>query len=129
MFSSKVIVKYALIHVAELVAVVCALLLARHFLGIAMWLFATILALWILKDAVLFPRVWRAYAVHDNRPTSKLVGLEATVLRSLDPVGYVRVVGELWRAEIKDPSHPASRGDKTRVVDIRGMTLIVERQE
>jgi len=127
--NSKAIIKYALIHVAELVAVVCALFLARHFLGIAMWLFVTILVLWILKDAVLFPRVWRAYAVYDNKPTSKLVDLEATVVDSLDPVGYVRVVGELWRAEIKDPSHPAARGEKTRVIGVRGMTLIVERQE
>jgi len=123
----KVILKYALVHVAELVIVVCALILARHFFGISTWLIVTILVLWILKDAALFPKVWRAYAVDDNRPTRKLLGLEATAVDDLDPVGYVRVVGELWKAEIRDPRHPARRGDRTRVVDIRGMTLTVER--
>jgi len=123
----KVILKYALVHVAELVIVVCALILARHLFSLSTWLMVTILVLWIVKDAALFPKVWRSYAVDDNRPTSKLLGLEATVVDSLDPVGYVRVVGELWKAEVSDPDHPATRGDRTRVVDIRGMTLTVER--
>jgi len=86
-----------------------------------------VLALWIVKDIVLFPRVWKAYAFADNRPVKELLDLEATVAYSLDPVGYVRARGELWRAEIKDPRRPAKRGDRVRVVDVRGMTLVVER--
>lgn len=127
MSDSRVILKYALIHLAELVIVVCALILARRFFSISTWLMLTIVALWILKDVVLFFKVWRAYAFEDNRPTRKLVGLEATVIHSLDPLGYVRVGGELWKAEIRDHGHPARRGEKARVVDVRGMTLIVER--
>ena len=125
---SKAILKYALIHLAELLLVLCALALARRFLGISTWLVITIIVLWILKDVALFPKVWKAYAVGDKRPTSRLIGLEATVIHNLDPVGYVRVRGELWRAESRDRTHPVKKGEKTRVVDIRGMTLVVERR-
>ena len=124
---AKVIVKYTLLHLTELVVVILALVLARHYLGLSTWLAAAILAAWILKDIALFPKVWRAYAVQDNRPVKQLMGLEATVTADLDPVGYVRVRGELWRAGIRDPRHPAQKGEKVKVVDVKGMTLVVER--
>lgn len=121
------ILKYALIHSAELVALVLALIVLRNLAGIPTWMLVAVLALWIIKDIVLFHRVWKAYAFSDNRPVKELLDLEATVAYSLDPVGYVRARGELWRAEVKDPRRPAKRGDCVRVVDVRGMTLIVER--
>ena len=126
---AKAIIKYALLHVIELGAVVLALVLVRHYFALPSWLMATILVLWILKDIALFPKVRRAYAVDDNRPVKQLMGLEATVTTGLDPVGYVRVRGELWRAEISDPRFPAKKGEKTKVVDAKGITLVVERSE
>jgi len=126
---AKAIIKYALLHVIELGAVVLALVLVRHYFALPSWLMATILVLWILKDIALFPKVRRAYAVDDNRPVKQLMGLEATVTTGLDPVGYVRVRGELWRAEISDPRFPAKKGEKTKVVDAKGMTLVVEKSE
>ena len=127
MLTLKVILKYTLLHLAELALIVAALIVFRHFVSIATWLTITILALWILMDIALFPKVWRAYAFDDNSPMRKLIGVEATVMDSLNPVGYVRVNGELWKAQIRNPQYPAKRGDRTRVVDIKGMTLIVER--
>jgi membrane protein implicated in regulation of membrane protease activity len=124
-----VILKYALIHTAELVALVLALIVFRSLVGIPTWMVVAVLTLWVIKDIALFPRVWKAYAFADNRPVKELLDLEATVAYNLDPVGYVRARGELWRAEVKDPRRPANRGDCVRVVDIRGMTLIVERCE
>ncbi len=127
MKNSKVILKYTFIHLAELSLLGITLIVISHFIGIPIWLVVTILALWIVKDIVLFPRVWRAYAFDDTNPMRRLIGLEATVMDSLDPDGYVRVEGELWKAEIRNPLYPAKRGDRTRVVDTKGMTLIVER--
>lgn len=127
MLNAKVILKYALLQSAQTAVLVGVLILVRHFLGIPVWLVIAILAVWILKDIALFPKVWRAYAFDDNRPIRKLVGLEATVVFTLDPVGYVRVQGELWKGEIRNAHHAAERGERTRVVDIRGTTLIVEK--
>jgi membrane protein implicated in regulation of membrane protease activity len=123
----KVILKYTLLNLAELGLIVVALILVEQVIDIPTWLTITILALWILKDIAIFPKVWRAYIFDDNRPLSQLIGLEATVMDSLNPVGYVRVNGELWRAEIRNPRYPAKTGDRTKVVDVKGMTLVVER--
>ncbi|MCL5736903.1 MAG: hypothetical protein M1274_15260 [Actinobacteria bacterium] len=127
MRNAKVILKYALLQLAQTSVVVGVLLLVRQFVSIPAWIIATILALWILKDIALYPKLWRAYAFDDNSPLRKLVGLEATVVLRLDPVGYVRVEGELWKAEIRNHDRGAERGERTRVVDIRGTTLIVEK--
>ena len=127
MLNVKVILKYASLHLAELALLSVALLVINDFINIPTWLTVTILALWILKDIVLFTKVWRAYAFDDNNPMMKLIGLEATVIFSLDPVGYVRARGELWKAEVRNPLYPAKKGDRTTVIDIKGMTLIVER--
>ena len=116
-----------MLHLAELAIVVVALIVVGHFISIPTWLIITILTLWIGKDIALFPKVWRSYAFDDNSPMRKFIGLEATVMDSLNPAGYVRVRGELWKAEIRNPRYPAKRGDRTRVVDIKGMTLIVEK--
>lgn len=58
---------------------------------------------------------------------NEFIGLEATVTDRLDPVGYVRVHGEIWKAEVGNHRQPAKRGERMRVVDSSGMTLIVER--
>ena len=71
----KVILKYIFVHLAELVLIVVALVVIRHFIGIPTWLTVTILSLWVLKDVALFPKVWKAYAFGDNSPMTKLIGL------------------------------------------------------
>jgi membrane protein implicated in regulation of membrane protease activity len=101
--------------------------MVERFLGMATWLIITIIALWILKDIIMFTKVWRSYTLDDNDPMRQLIGLEATVMVSLNPVGYVRARGELWKAEVRNPRYPAEKGDRTRVIDIKGTTLIVER--
>jgi membrane protein implicated in regulation of membrane protease activity len=56
---------------------------------------------------------------HRRRPAvgvEALVGVEAVV----DPDGWVRVQGELWRAR------GAAPGDRVRVVAVDGLTLVVE---
>lgn len=127
MRKSKAIIKYTIIHMVELVIAVFAMIFLSNLIGVSNWPTIIVIALLITKDLVVFPKVWIAYDVDDSTPMSKLIGLEATVMDSLDPVGYVRVVGELWKAEIKDPRSPAKRGDRARVIDTKGMTLIVER--
>jgi membrane protein implicated in regulation of membrane protease activity len=126
LLSAKVILKYAVLQLAQTAVVVGVLIVVRHFTSMPAWIIITILAVWILKDIVFFPKVWRAYAFDDNRPIRSLVGLEATVVFTLNPVGHVRVKGEFWKAELRNPNSVAERGDRVRVVDVRGTTPIVE---
>lgn len=123
--SKKVILKYVLIQLAELVLVVGVLVLLVHLVDMAVWLAVVVVALWLVKDVALFPKVWKAYAVDENSPLRSLLGSEAIVMYGLDPDGYVRVNGELWRAECTDKTRPAKGGDRVVVVEVRGMTLMV----
>jgi membrane protein implicated in regulation of membrane protease activity len=55
-----------------------------------------------------------------------LPGQLALVVERCDPVGHVKVAGELWRACVAGPE-PADPGETVRVVSIEGLTLNVER--
>ena len=52
-----------------------------------------------------------------------LVGREAEVLASCRPTGQVRIGGEIWEARC---DAGADSGETVRVVEVRGLTLLVE---
>ena len=52
-----------------------------------------------------------------------LVGSLGEVVEPLQPVGQVRVLGELWQARA---SSELGRGSSVRVVAVDGLTLVVE---
>lgn len=65
-----------------------------------------------------------------NRPflagEEELVGELADVRARLDPYGQVFVNGALWRAEVDPAKAPVEPGNTVRVVDVDGLTLMVE---
>jgi membrane-bound serine protease (ClpP class) len=54
----------------------------------------------------------------------QLVGVEGTVIRTLDPTGVVQVAAEEWSA--RTVRGTPRRGDRVRVVKMEGLTLEVE---
>lgn len=58
--------------------------------------------------------------------TAALIGASALVTEDCRPIGWVRVGGELWRAECADG---VSVGERVRVAAVQGLTLVVERLE
>ncbi len=138
MFNSKTIFKYVAIQLAQLVVIVGALLIVRSLVRVPAWVIVVVPGVWILKDIVLYPWLWRAYAYPDGDPLAGLVGMEATAMETLDPEGFVRVHGELWKARLA-PAEVAGleseaagehgrlqRGARAKVVGVRGSTLLVE---
>lgn len=59
--------------------------------------------------------------------TQTLVGKEGIVRSALDPVGYISIGGETWRARIDTGT--AQPGDSVTVVAVRGLELQVRRAE
>jgi membrane-bound serine protease (ClpP class) len=55
-----------------------------------------------------------------------LIGREAAVLSPCKPTGQVRIGGEIWEARCETG---ADAGDTVRVVEVRGLTLLVEPEE
>jgi membrane-bound serine protease (ClpP class) len=56
---------------------------------------------------------------------SALIGKIGVAQAALSPEGQVLVQGELWRAVARDA--PVAEGAKVRVVDVKGLTLTVEK--
>jgi membrane-bound ClpP family serine protease len=55
-----------------------------------------------------------------------MIGLAATVVEDLDPIGLVSVQGELWRAE--SISGPVKKAKRVQIVELKGLTLKVKEE-
>jgi membrane-bound serine protease (ClpP class) len=54
-----------------------------------------------------------------------MIGRRGIVIGRLDPEGYVRVRGELWRAETVENDRPVEEGRSVAVVEVSGLKLYV----
>jgi membrane-bound serine protease (ClpP class) len=54
-----------------------------------------------------------------------MIGRRGIVTGRLDPEGYVRVHGELWRAETVENDRPLKEGQSVTVVRVSGLKLYV----
>ena len=77
-------------------------------------------AFWILKDMALYPLLRTAYETSDTSPIERLVGAQGKTVETLAPLGYVRIAGELWRAETDTGSVAADT-----LVDVIGANGLV----
>ena len=88
------------------------------------WVAGALPAAWFVKDMALYPLVRTAYEVDDTPPIARLVGRVGTAAQRLAPRGYVRIRGELWRAET-DADAPVEPEATVEVVGGAGLTLRV----
>jgi membrane protein implicated in regulation of membrane protease activity len=124
--SQRTIAKYVIFQLPEL-SVVCALAIgARSWVGLPDWAAAGIIALWVIKDVVMFRFVRIAYQPDSGGGAASLIGARGTAQDALRPAGYVRIGAELWRAELKPGTPPVEPGNLVRVTGVRGLTLVVE---
>ncbi len=125
----RTVARYAAFQLPEFLLVVVGLVLAYEWIeDLPGWAAPAVLGVWLLKDAVMFPFVRKAYERSDDHPRP-LDGQLGVAQDHLCPEGYVRVSSELWRAESHDGSSDIHAGDRVRVRETRGLTLIVERVE
>jgi len=122
----RVLITYALLQLPGLALVVLALLALQPLFDLSSRQVTAIIAIWVLKDAVLFPFVWRAFDWHRSDDAQVMVGTEALVVERLDPEGYVHVHGELWKAATMREGQPVEKGTIVYIRGMRGLTLIVE---
>jgi membrane-bound ClpP family serine protease len=117
--------RYALLQLPGLAAVVGVVILVRHWGVFADYYAWIAVGLWIAKDMVVFRYVWRAYDWDNPSHTRWMIGKRGRVKEKLDPKGYVQIGGELWRAEAQDPSQPIAEGAWVRVLEMEGLLLVV----
>lgn len=118
--------RYILLNIPALAAVILILIIIQHWVVLPAWLFWSILGFWIIKDVVLFPVVWRAYDWDRPGRSRSMIGEQGVARDRLAPSGYVRVRGELWRAEKLGDGPPIEAGQSVQIVQMEGLTLFVE---
>tara|TARA_B100000949_G_scaffold226223_1_gene231313 strand:+ start:511 stop:918 length:408 start_codon:yes stop_codon:yes gene_type:complete len=79
---------------------------------------------WFVKDMALYPLLRTAYETDETPPVQRFIGECGMPIERLAPSGYVRIKGELWRAEAEgDPIEP----DVTvKVIGAKGLVLRVQ---
>lgn len=116
-------VRYVLFQIPATALLILVLAGLRKWLDLSWTTIWVLTGLWVLKDVALYPLVRRAY--DPSRGDVDLAGRLAVAVEPLAPDGFVRLGGELWKAEIWDPERPVAAGAKVRVVRRRGLTLVV----
>ncbi len=117
--------RYALYQIPGLVLATGAVLLIHRWTALPGWAAVGLVVAWMLKDAALYPWLRSAYEPDSRRVIERLVGLTGIAVEPLTPHGYVRVRGELWRAEPVSPAEDIGAGHAVTIDGVRGTTLLV----
>lgn len=92
--------------------------------GVPAWAALALVAAWLVKDLLAFPRMKRYY---ESSPGPRpIAGTCGTAVTPLAPRGYVRVHGELWQAILAAEAESVDEGRRVQVRAIEGLTLVVE---
>jgi len=84
-------------------------------------------ALWMLKDVFMFRFVRKAYEPGNGRTPRDVRDALGIATEGLENEGYVRIGSELWRARRAEGCPPIAPGETVRIVDVRGLTVTVDR--
>lgn len=121
----RIAARYFLLQVPGLAAFALILALLRELAVMSSSFFWTLLVVWVAKDIILFPFLWRFYDFNGDSDRFGMTGLRGIAATDLDPEGYVQVRGELWQAVVADDVKRASKGEAVCVVSADGLRLKV----
>jgi len=124
---STVVRRYLLFQVPGWIIAAALCVLSTQWPGFSPSTALLLFAAWVGKDLILYPWLRDAYAPVAGGTFRSLVGALGVVERPLDPQGWVRVRGELWRARGRNGVGVLERGARVRVVQVDGMEIVVER--
>jgi membrane protein implicated in regulation of membrane protease activity len=123
---SRTLARYTLFQIPALILLSLGLAAAVRWWGLPVLAAYGLVAVWVAKDVIMFPILRVAYESGGSNGVDGIHGALGVVTQPLAPSGYVRLGSELWKAELVSGSGAASVGSAIRVVELRGLTLIVE---
>ncbi len=123
---SRTIARYTLFQIPVLILLSLGLGAAVRWWDLPVLVAFGLVAAWIAKDVIMYPILCVAYQSGGSGGVYEIHGALGVVVQPLAPSGYVRLGSELWRAELVTNSGSVSVGSAIRVVEVRGLTLLVE---
>ncbi len=121
----RVYIRYGLLCLPGTAVLILVLVIAQHWVPIPVWIWMILIILWIVKEAVLFPFVWRSYDHSPADDSRSMVGKRGVTRDRLAPTGYVLINGELWKAEKVGNEAPIEKNRQVQVRYIDGLKLFV----
>ncbi len=122
----RTLVRYTLFQIPALILLSLGLAAAVRWWDFSVLAAYTLVAVWVAKDVIMYPILRVAYEAGGSSGVEGIYGALGVVTRPLVPSGYVRLGSELWKAELARDSETISVGSAIRVIEVRGLTLIVE---
>lgn len=113
-------VRYLILQSPGWLAITAALAALHWLTAWPPWIIPAGLVLFVAKDLAMY----RVYRETLRPPRPPLVGARGRAIERLAPRGYVRIEGELWRAETDGPVIDA--GTEVIVREAHGLTLRVD---
>lgn len=124
-WSFRVLIRYTLLQLPVIVLLIILLILSNKNPTIPSKPVMIILLIWLAKDILLYPIVWRAYDTEHQKRKNPLIGVTGIVQEKLAPKGYVKIRGELWLAELIEHDIIIEEGEEITVCQVKGLTLFV----
>lgn len=102
-------------------------ILPRAGIKVPLKLALAVIGFLIFKDVIAVKFLWEVFDKRVEVGPEALIGKEAMVVEELSPKGVVKVGNELWIAECLNGT--IKRGEKVKIIEVKGTRLLVERQE
>ena len=122
----RIVSRYALFQIPDVALFVLILYVIRRWVGLSLGGCIGLAILWLVKYVIVFSFVWRSYDRPRLGDVTSLIGTEGIAEERLQPSGYVRVHGELWRAEGIGKTMTIEKGQPVRIERVEGLTLLVK---
>ena len=122
----RIVVRYALYQIPDVAIFVLILFVLHQWVHLSLGLVVALVSLWIVKYVLVFSFVWRAYDKPHPGDITSLIGTQGITEELLDPAGYIRVHGELWRAEVIGKTMAIEKGQAVLIERAYGLTLLVK---
>jgi len=122
----RIVLRYACYQIPDVAIFALILYVIHRWIGLSLGGCIGLAILWMVKYVIVFSFVWRAYDKPRPGDVTSLIGIEGIVEKRLDPSGYIRVHGELWRAEVLGKAMAIEKGQTVLIEKADGLTLLVK---
>ena len=125
--NSRLIFRYSLFQIPSLVVITLVVFLIDQWYELSFLIKISAIFGWIVKDIILFPFVKRAYSIKERDKSKMLLNEKGIAVETINPKGYVRINGELWKAELSNINDPIFKNDPIEITEICGLKLKVKK--
>lgn len=123
----RLILRYSLFQIPSLTIIALIVFFVNRLYDLNIIIIVGIISGWILKDIFLFPIVRKAYHIKENDKSKMMLYEKGVAVKKINPMGYVRINGEIWQAELTDINDPINKNDPIEVTEICGLKLKVRK--